>query len=841
MIFQVTDAGRLLLDSMPDGVVITRADFGDAFNYSLPPNPTGLTGALVYSANVVWNPQIVDVNTLRYSILLANSLPSFAFGEVALYSDTTLLGVAVNAVMLNKVGPVSGSSGQTFKLDFFIGNAPGQQYAVGDVIGDQRAFARLPVPDLLKPPALNETNAYVIYGIGENDIPYFAFSDPTGKWSFSSKPSIYITGTISDVGTYGLQSFDITGSYPGPVTDLVLQFVSGTTRGYCRQVSSMVTDGIVWTTPMTDLPSVGDSFIILGPQVSSGGGGGITTADADNYTNFSSSPTSVHIPQTFGHYVNTSESGTSTRLSHTSLTAAGYNGGGNTALGYNSLTQIAYGNNNTAVGDLAISSMVGGDNNTAVGARALFSDATYLAGNSALGSYALSSLTDGSNNVAIGHRALSSASVLTDNVAVGAFALTNLWGQGGEGNGYRNVAVGAWSLTTSTTGTDNTALGYSAAHNATSAVRNTSVGKNSMYSLTTGYNNTASGAESMYSVTTGYNNTAVGNYALTSITTGHDNTAMGYCASQGLAMSVWTSAFGAYALQNNTAAYNSAFGYQALASNTTGSVNDAFGFRSLFANTTGARNTGLGNTSLTSNTTGTDNTGVGGALSHNTTGSFNSALGSTSLANQTSASFNVALGYAAGGTITIGNHNVAIGYSAGVQFYGADYNTAVGDQSGGSDDSAAISGTNNTFLGYNAKALTGAASNTITLGNGSITTLRCQVTTITALSDFRDKTDIVPLQQGLDFVMGLKPVSFTWNTRDGAKVGIKDSGFIAQDLKQSQDEVGAQDILKLVCEDDPEHLEASAGRLLPVLVKAIQDLTNQVNSLKAELAILKGA
>jgi hypothetical protein len=598
----------------------------------------------------VWNPQIVDVNTLRYSILLANSLPSFAFGEVALYSDTTLLGVAVNAVMLNKIGPVSGSSGQTFKLDFFIGNAPGQQYAVGDVIGDQRAFARLPVPDLLKPPALNETNAYVIYGIGENDIPYFAFSDPTGKWSFSSKPSIYITGTISDVGTYGLQSFDITGSYPGPVTDLVLQFVSGTTRGYCRQVSSMVTDGIVWTTPMTYLPSVGDSFIILGPQVSSGG---TITATADDYAAFSFNGSALVVPQTFGHYVNTFESGTSTRLSHTSLTSAHYNGGGNTALGYSSLAQISVGNNNTAVGDQAMRDTGGGDNNTVVGAQSLSSDASGVSGNSTLGYNTLSWLTQGNNNVAIGHSALATAGSLIDNVAVGAFSLTNLLGQGaGAGNGHRNVAVGAYSLTGSTIGDDNTAIGHSAAYSSTSGVRNTAVG-----------------GKAMYSVTVGYNNTAVGYYAGQNLTTG----------------------------------------------------------------------------------------------------------------------------------------------------------------------------TNNTFLGYNALALTGTASNTITLGNSAITTLRCQVTTITALSDFRDKTDIMPLQQGIDFVMGLKPVSFTWNTRDGSKVGIKDSGFIAQDLKQSQDEVGAQDILKLVCEDDPEHLEASAGRLLPVLVKAIQDLTNQVNSLKAELAILKGA
>ena len=44
------------------------------------------------------------------------------------------------------------------------------------------------------------------------------------------------------------------------------------------------------------------------------------------------------------------------------------------------------------------------------------------------------------------------------------------------------------------------------------------------------------------------------------------------------------------------------------------------------------------------------------------------------------------------------------------------------------------------------------ASNEITLGDSNIATLRCQVTSITALSDQRDKTAIEDLDLGLKFV-----------------------------------------------------------------------------------------
>jgi hypothetical protein len=71
--------------------------------------------------------------------------------------------------------------------------------------------------------------------------------------------------------------------------------------------------------------------------------------------------------------------------------------------------------------------------------------------------------------------------------------------------------------------------------------------------------------------------------------------------------------------------------------------------------------------------------------------------------------------------------------------------------------------------------------------------------------------------------------------RDGGKVDIPDTGFIAQDLVALEDSTGLADYLKLTFRDNPEKLEASYGRLVPILVKAIQELSAKVNELEEKL------
>jgi hypothetical protein len=178
--------------------------------------------------------------------------------------------------------------------------------------------------------------------------------------------------------------------------------------------------------------------------------------------------------------------------------------------------------------------------------------------------------------------------------------------------------------------------------------------------------------------------------------------------------------------------------------------------------------------------------------------------------------------------------NAIYGINSGTGLTGGSNNTFIGYSAGNSQ----TSGSNSTAIGFGADTSTASASNEITLGNSSISKLRCAVTTITAISDARDKTNIETIPAGLDFIGRLNPVKFTWNMRDGGKVGIDEFGFVAQELQSAQESAGIS-YPNLVSSDNPDRLEASYGTLVPALVKAIQELKALVAEQRAEIDALK--
>ena len=175
-----------------------------------------------------------------------------------------------------------------------------------------------------------------------------------------------------------------------------------------------------------------------------------------------------------------------------------------------------------------------------------------------------------------------------------------------------------------------------------------------------------------------------------------------------------------------------------------------------------------------------------------------------------------------------GDFNTSIGNGAGAFLTSGSNNTYIGLNSGMS----ATTGSNNSCLGKNSSNSSATASNQVTLGDGSITSLRCADTSISSLSDRRDKTDIVDLPVGLDFINSLLPRKFKWQTREGvpSKDGTLRAGFIAQELQEAQKNC---DYLDLVLDSNPDKLEAKQGKLIPVLVKAIQELSAKVTALEA--------
>jgi len=234
--------------------------------------------------------------------------------------------------------------------------------------------------------------------------------------------------------------------------------------------------------------------------------------------------------------------------------------------------------------------------------------------------------------------------------------------------------------------------------------------------------------------------------------------------------------------------------------------------------------------------TSNDNVAIGiYALRLATTSGSNIAIGSNALASTTTqsgapgyAQYNVAIGHEAlFGYVHGSGSSVAVGFRAGKGATTGTSNTFIGMQAA----QGASTGSNNTCLGFNAAPLASDTDNSITFGDSNIATLRCQVTSISALSDERDKTDIEDLDMGLAFIQRLRPVRFVWNMRDeDGKHGIVETGFIAQELQQAQADEG-KTIPNLTSDENPDRLEAAPGTLLPALVRAIQELDDKVEAL----------
>ena len=301
---------------------------------------------------------------------------------------------------------------------------------------------------------------------------------------------------------------------------------------------------------------------------------------------------------------------------------------------------------------------------------------------------------------------------------------------------------------------------------------------------------------------------------------------------------------GAFALLNNTTGvYNTAFGQGTLYRNTAGNYNTAIGLNALISNTTGAYNTASGLNALFSNTTGNYNTANGfHAIYNNTEGSDNTASGTNALFSNTTGAANTASGVDALYANTTGGDNTAIGLNAGLSNNTGSENTFVGVAA----DANAGSYTNGTALGFGA-VLT--ASNSIVLGNSSISRIYANVTTITAISDRRRKKDIKALAAdlGLDFIKKLQPISYRFNNGDETER----YGFIAQDLEQALP-VSLHDTIE---KSEPEHglalierqndkdrtYRISYGELTAPIVKAIQELQQEITEERQQNADLRRA
>ena len=518
----------------------------------------------------------------------------------------------------------------------------------------------------------------------------------------------------------------------------------------------------------------------------------------------------------------------------------------NVAVGYKASQKITTGFDNVMIGAEAGFTMTEGDANVGIGYRALYSSTvgfsstispnTSFRPGSVAGTYTNISLGNGltlsSINIPAGENFpddynYGTITGITTAISFGVeIPASSLGGGGGvlqlsinvviAGPGRRNTAIGYESLFANNLANENTAVGYESLRNTVEGYDNTAIGTFAMKNNVSGYQNVSLGYQALEgnSNSSGNNNVAIGLRTMQDITSGYQNVALGQLAGNDITSGYQNILLGSNSGNDITSGYQNIL----LGSNSGPRISTSY------------QNIAIGSNSITNletNSDGYQNIGIGdNAFDQLEKGYQNVALGSTAgreFRGNTASLQNTLIGANSMKQVEVGSGNVCLGYNSGNFSSFAPSGTVNNSTYLGNDTEISASGvTNEIAIGYDAE---GGGSNTIVLGNTSITALKCQVQTITSLSDKRDKTNIQDSKYGLDLISKLKPVTFDWNMRDGAKVGIKDLGFIAQDLQKVSDSH-----TQLVNDKNPEKLEASYGRLIPVLVKAIQDLKAELDN-----------
>lgn len=496
----------------------------------------------------------------------------------------------------------------------------------------------------------------------------------------------------------------------------------------------------------------------------------------------------------------------------------------------------AYGDASTAVGALA---MTDGSHyrSVAVGYYALGRSSTsspYY--NVCVGSYAGDNISTGDYNVLVGYGADTISTADGNVVAVGRSAIGL----------YGGVSIGVSACGSVVDGSDyNVCIGYQSGYDLDGGDYNVFLGHKSAYAGGTGSNNVAIGNEAGYAFTTGSNNTLVGYRAGYNITTATDCVMVGENSGANLATNDEVILIGNDAnVSASSENYGVAIGSNVVVSEGEVAIgyfaNDSSGFGS-------ENNVVIGRQAGQYSNGHVSNVQIGLYAGRHMDGAYNVAIGPDAMSGsslQSSADGNVAVGSTTLYSLTSGLRNVAVGLNAGRNLSTGGNNVLIGNAAGYSQDSsttnALTTGSNVVCLGYEAMPASASTSNEITLGNNDITTLRCNVQTISSLSDERDKTAIEDLSYGLDFINDMRPVQFTWNRRDGSLGATPDMGFIAQDLYDVELTHSSTSRTRLVKWENAEKLEADYVRSYPILVKAVQQLSAKVDALTARITALEG-
>jgi trimeric autotransporter adhesin len=457
--------------------------------------------------------------------------------------------------------------------------------------------------------------------------------------------------------------------------------------------------------------------------------------------------------------------------------------------------------------------------------------------------------------------------------------------------GCCNTFLGRGAGQQNTTGHENTFLGNQAGGNGVSTSDNTFVGRNAGFSNTADQN-TFVGYYAGSSNTSGTENTLIGHFAGLSVVTGTGGTYLGFQAGK-LATASSNTMIGANAgASTSSGAANVFVGRLAAEKNTGGGSNVAVGTYAGRENTSGDSNVFLGYSAGDTNTAGFWNTYLGGYADGSASLSNSSAVGFRAMVTQSNSLIlggitginsgtdtNVGIGTTApaarlhvgNGEVRFANGNgtsthfnyldTSINYVRGITYFdGASAYFTGGNLGIGTTSPVAklhvtggevrlMNGSGeHTHLNYgnlSTNYIRGVtyfdtASVYFTGGNVGIGTTSpsyklhvvgdIYTTGTYQGSDLRLKKNVQNLGYGLDTVMRLRPVSYEWKDRP---TGSATFGLIAQEVATIMPElVGTS-------QDEAGMLSLNYVGLVPVLVRAVQELQAQNTDMKAQIAELR--
>lgn len=296
-------------------------------------------------------------------------------------------------------------------------------------------------------------------------------------------------------------------------------------------------------------------------------------------------------------------------------------------------------------------------------------------------------------------------------------------------------------------------------------------------------------------------------------------------------------------------------------------ANTFIGISSGIAITTGSGNTFLGEDTGSANTIGSSNTFIGeNAGKANVDNGSNTYIGHNAGATSFGGNKNTFIGQDAGFGNTLGDLNTFLGENAGKANTSGDNNTFIGQNAA----STSQTGDNNTAIGaainFSSTGLVNAtglgyatvvdASNKVVVGNNSVTTIGGFSSWTTYPSDGRLKSKVKENVGGLDFILQLRPVTYTV---DALKIAKKLypapadtilTGAFLQSLREKSQKVQTGFIAQEVEIAAKKHKFTFSGVVPPVgkegtyglnyaeftvpLVKAVQEFHQDYENLKED-------